>query len=62
MNMNLVKGYKKEAEIALREWQEAEKKLDYADADLLESVMFEIKSKQSRYTAFARRLKNEVMK
>lgn len=62
MNMKLIDAYKAEAEKAKKEWQEAYKQLDYADPDLIDSVILDIKSKQSRYTAFARRIKNEVFR
>ncbi len=60
MNMNKVDTYKEEAEKAKIEWLEAEKRLDHADDDLKDSVIYDIMSKRSRYMAFVRRLKNEV--
>ena len=60
MNIELTDLYKKEAEKAKIEWQDALQRLDYVDKDLFESVAYEVKSKQSRYIAFTNRLKNEV--
>lgn len=62
MNINLINEYKKEAEMAKREWEEAMRRYDYVDADLIKSAIYEIKSKELRYMAFVNRLKNEVMR